>query len=80
LDVTKNRCYCRAFVNPYSYTYEKKTRGVSLGLQHIQKVGEGEPFGNAVSVDEAFDEVDNSVWEDNYVADVEGPEGPDDLL
>ena len=44
-------CYAIATVNAYAYggPGTKFQAGVALGLQNIQKVAEGEPFGEAVS-------------------------------
>lgn len=39
-------CYARAQVNAYAYE-TKGNAGVAFGLNHIQKLREGEPFGSA---------------------------------
>lgn len=46
-------CYAIAVVEAYAYD-QKGNRGVSFGLQHLQKVADGEPFGNRVKVEDAF--------------------------
>jgi len=46
-------CYARAQLN--AYAYEKgKIRGVSFGLLHIQKIKDGDPFGNRTRPEDAF--------------------------
>ncbi len=50
-------CYARATVNPYAYEYMGK-RGVSLGLQNIQKLRDGEPFGGRTAPEDDFDAID----------------------
>jgi hypothetical protein len=46
-------CMARASVNAYAYD-NKGNRGVSFGLNHLQKVGDGEPFGTRSRVEDAF--------------------------
>jgi hypothetical protein len=52
-------CYARAQVNAYAYL-QKGNAGVAFGLNHVQKVRDGDPFGSAprsaASVFEAVDE------------------------
>jgi hypothetical protein len=73
-------CYARATVSPYEF--DNKSKGVALGLNNLQKVGEGEAFSQRIAAEEDFDEVDDSVWVDDYVADMPdgAPEGADDDL
>lgn len=59
-------CYARATVNPYAWSYMGKN-GVSFGLQNIQKVREGEPFGNRTNAEDDFSAAEDSP----AVADVE---------
>lgn len=63
-------CYARATVSPY--TFDNESKGVAFGLNNFQKVGEGEPFTHRTSADDDFDEADDTVWEDDYVADMPG--------
>lgn len=58
-------CYARAQVNVYSYS-QAGNNGVNLGLLHIQKVKDGQPFGNRTRPEDAF-------------APIEDAEIPDDL-
>jgi len=64
-------CYARATVSPY--TFDNKSKGVAFGLNNVQKVGEGEAFTQRTTADEDFEEADDQVWQDDYVADM--PEG-----
>lgn len=36
------------------YGYDKGTGGVAAGLQHVMKIRDGEPLGNAISAERAF--------------------------
>lgn len=47
-------CYARASVNFYAWAYMGKA-GVSLGLQNIQKVKDGEPFGGRTMAEDDFE-------------------------
>ena len=52
-------CYCRAQLN--AYTYEQgSNKGVSFGLLHIQKIKDGEPFGNRTRAEDAFSPVEGA--------------------
>ena len=41
-------CYAHATINAYAWDYKGK-KGVSVGLQNIQKLGDGESFGGGKS-------------------------------
>lgn len=47
-------CYARATVNVYAYD-KAGNKGVSFGLQNIQKLADGEPFSGRTSAEEDFD-------------------------
>lgn len=50
-------CYARCRVN--AFFYDNKQKGVSLGLNHVQKVKDGEPLGGQRErVEEAFDAIE----------------------
>jgi len=49
-------CYARATINPYAWTYMGKS-GVSFGVQNIQKLADGEPFGGRTNATDDFDVV-----------------------
>lgn len=46
-------CYAVATINPYPWTYMGKN-GVSFGLQNVQKVADGEPFGGRTNAEDDF--------------------------
>lgn len=46
-------CFCRASVNVYAWEYAGKF-GINLGLGHIQKLKDGDPFGSRTRVEDAF--------------------------
>ena len=46
-------CYARAQLNAYAYE-QGANKGVSFGLLHIQKVKDGDPFGNRTRPEDAF--------------------------
>lgn len=46
-------CYARATVNTYAWTFMGKN-GVSFGLQNVQKVKDGEPFGGRTNAEDDF--------------------------
>lgn len=49
-------CYARATVNPYFWEYMGRM-GVSFGLQNVQKLRDGEPFGGGVAAENEFDAI-----------------------
>lgn len=51
-------CYAIASVNPFAYS-QAGNNGVSLGLQNIQKVRDGEPFGGRTKAENDFAPVEN---------------------
>jgi hypothetical protein len=57
-------CYARASVFANVWEYMGK-RGVSLILDHVQKLGDGKPFSSKKSAEQAFDTlVDDENTED----------------
>lgn len=46
-------CYARATINPYAWEFMGKC-GISFGLQNIQKVKDGEPFGGRSRAEDDF--------------------------
>lgn len=50
-------CYARAAVSAYAYD-QMGNKGVSFGLQNLQKMKEGEPFGNRVKAEDCFQPVE----------------------
>lgn len=53
-------CYARATVNPFTWTKMGKS-GVSFGLQNIQKIEDGEPFGGKTKPEADFDALEGEV-------------------
>jgi Protein of unknown function (DUF2815) len=50
-------CYCRAQVTAFAYD-KAGNRGVSFGLNHIQKLADGPPLSGRGTPQDAFDAVD----------------------
>ncbi len=46
-------CYAQATINPFYYD-QKGNRGISLGLQNIQKVADGEPLSGRTKAESDF--------------------------
>lgn len=59
IDETKfyGGCYARAEVNAYAYDM-KGNKGVAFGLNNLQKVADGDPFGNRTPASEAFSPIE----------------------
>jgi len=49
-------CWARAQLNAYCYE-QAGQKGVNFGLLHIQKIKDGEPFGNRTRAEDAFSPV-----------------------
>lgn len=58
-------CYARAQINAWAYD-AKGNRGISFGLNHIQILRSGEPFGNRERAEDVFDAVAGSEKAENY--------------
>lgn len=52
-------CYARVSMNAFSYS-NSGNKGVSFGLNHIQKVGDGELLGGRTRAQDDFDELDDA--------------------
>lgn len=50
-------CYARVTTNAYYWEYMGKT-GVSLGLQNVQKIRDGEPFGGRGAAENDFEAIE----------------------
>lgn len=50
-------CYARAELNPFFYSV-LGNQGVSLGLQNLQKIRDGEPFSGKSKAEDAFDAIE----------------------
>lgn len=62
-------CYAHATVNPYAWEFMGKA-GVSFGLQNVQKVKEGEPFGGKSKAEDDFDARDTELAEETPTTDL----------
>jgi hypothetical protein len=49
-------CYARAQINPYAYD-TNGNKGVAFGLNHLQKLRDGEPMNGRTRVEDAFEAV-----------------------
>lgn len=59
-------CYARVSISAYPFNYENTKRGITFGLENVQKLREGEPLGGAAAAPEDdFDDLD----EDEYPED-----------
>ena len=47
-------CYARATINAYAWQHPQSGKGVSFGLQNIQKVDDGETFGGKSKAEDDF--------------------------
>ena len=56
--------YARASINPYAYAPTKLNpeikAGVAIGLNNVQRLGDGEPFGRPNKPEDDFTEVEAS--------------------
>jgi hypothetical protein len=50
-------CYARVSINAFPFN-TSGNRGVSFGLNHVQKLGEGEPLGSITKAENDFDAVE----------------------
>lgn len=50
-------CYARVSINAFPFN-SSGSKGVSFGLNHVQKLKDGEPFGNITKAEDDFDAVD----------------------
>lgn len=53
---------CYAIANINAYAYDNESKGVSFGLNHVMKMGDGEKLVNTVSAEDAFAEIDPSKY------------------
>lgn len=50
-------CYARVSMNAFAFN-SNGSKGISFGLNHVQKIKDGEPFGNVTRAEDDFDAVD----------------------
>lgn len=56
VEVAYAGCNVKFVIEPYAYEHPKGGKGVGLTLHGVQKVGDNEPFGSSVDVNEWFNE------------------------
>lgn len=49
-------CYANVSLNAFPYTFGSK-KGISFGLNHVQKVADGEPLGSITKAEDDFEPV-----------------------
>lgn len=59
-------CYARVAMNAFPYATQGN-RGVSFGLNHVQKLADGEPFGNVTRAEDEFDDLDDDEDDDDLI-------------
>lgn len=47
-------CYARASVNMYAWDHPQSGKGVSCGLQNLQKIADGDPFSGRTKAEDDF--------------------------
>lgn len=57
-------CFARASINAFPYNYKGK-KGISFGLNHLQKVADGDFLGGRSRAEDDFEPVDVEEDEDN---------------
>jgi hypothetical protein len=57
-------CYVRAAVHAYAWEHKTGGKGVSIGLDHVQFVKDGEAFTKRVKATDVFDEIED---EDDFI-------------
>lgn len=51
-------CYARVSMNAFAFS-ASGNKGVSFGLNHVQKISDGEPFGSITKAEDDFDEIED---------------------
>jgi len=57
-------CYARASINAFPYSVSGN-KGVSFGLNHIQKLKDGEPLGGRSNAEDDFDALDDDEFDED---------------
>lgn len=71
-------CYCRATVTVYSY--DNKGKGVSLGLQNLQKIADGPRLDSRTDASEDFEDDVDEEWLDADEESVDDFDDDDDEI
>lgn len=56
-------CYARVQIGAFAYN-NSGNKGISFGLNHIQKLGDGEPLGGMMRAEDVFDPIPDDEYED----------------
>jgi len=59
-------CIVRASITLYPYNFEG-VKGIACGLNHVQKIADGEPLGNRISVEATFQAIDDDDDDDDEI-------------
>lgn len=59
-------CYARVSLTAFAYSHQTGGRGVTFGLNHVQKLADGEPLGGITRAEDDFSALDD---EDDYDVD-----------
>lgn len=59
-------CYARVSITAFAYSVSGN-KGVSFGLNHVQKVKDGEPFGSVTTPEDDFSPLDDDAEEDSLI-------------
>lgn len=59
-------CYARVSINAFAFNVSGN-KGVSFGLNHVQKLGDGEPLGSFTKPEDDFDEVSDEDLEESLI-------------
>lgn len=57
-------CYCRVSINAFPYNTQGN-KGVSFGLNHIQKIADGDYLGGRSRAEDDFDEIEDEYDEED---------------
>lgn len=64
-------CYARATINIFTYNYKNANMGVGIGLNHIQKISDGEPLtGGRTKAANDFSAVSDTAFSENDLDDM----------
>lgn len=63
-------CYARVSINAFPFNTQGN-KGVSFGLNHVQKLRDGEFLGGRSSAEDDFNELDEDEYADEYADEIE---------
>lgn len=59
-------CYARVSINAFPFNAQG-SKGVSFGLNHVQKLADGEPFGGRSKVEDDFEPLDDEDEDESLI-------------